>query len=561
MKRLLLRSLPLAALIAACGLPPTGPIALDDSAAVEAGGEIIIQALANDRATPGDTLTITRVEGAVGQTRIANGGIAYSAPEDFAGDDAFRYFISGDPSGEEASANIVVSVTAATATTTATTLPDGELLLTTGPLLELGTVFATQMVEGRVGLEAVDAEFSIEEVRLGDISLIPDPGCSPLNAGHTCEATVRWSPTAPQILEETITISGGVQLTVTGEALSPLTLSPEHQELGLPLLEAIGTFETELSNVAGSPVHISDVSGFGAFEAASISSQCPWDDSAPVLDAGASCVITVSTEIGDVAPGAVFEGGLRVSYGTSSVEARAVIQLGGLEPPSWLRPVSGQGIWWEMVRRGFEVDWEDVPFATGYGLEARICWNDDSDCVAIGERQLVDDSSGFVEFPVDVSPLDNEFAVARELGHQPVIVLTTYAIGTDAADNEITSEPAESRHEIKDVPFDLFDVTYNPPPGTTLECDTTRLYLSVVLQSNLLDPAELTARLLGDQNEAPHRDPATATIVPSAEPVSADISLIPTTNVPIESIDLLLDSHFGGGDVVQFPVSGCVFVD
>jgi hypothetical protein len=557
-KRSLLTSLTLAGLIAACGLPPTGPIALDDSAAVEAGGEIMIQALANDRATPGDTLTITRVEGARGEARIANGGIAYSAPEDFAGDDTFRYFISGDPSGEEASANIVVSVTAATATTT--TLPDGELLLTTGPHLELGTVFATQMVEGRVGLEAVDADFFIDEVHVGDVSLIPDPECSPLNAGHTCEATVLWSPTAPHMLEETITISGGVQLTVTGEALSPLTLSPEHQELGLPLLEAIGTFETELSNVASSPVHISDVSGFGAFETASISSQCPWDDSAPVLDAGASCVITVSTEIVDVAPGAVFEGGLRVSYGTSSVEATAMIELGGLEPPSWIRPVPGQGIWWEVVQRGFEVDWEDVPQATGYGLEARICWNDDSDCVAIGEPQVVDASSGFVEFPIDLAPLDTEYLVARELGHQPVIVLTTYAIGTDADDNEITSEPAESRHEIKDGPFDLFDIAYNPPPGTSLECDSTRLYLSVVIQSNLLDPAELTAQLFGDQNEAPHRDPVTATIVPSVEPGSAEMSLIPTGNTDIESVDLLLDSHFGSGDVVQFPVSGCDIV-
>lgn len=557
MKSALRPLLVLGALIAACGIPATGPIALDDTASVEAGGQTTIQVLINDRAPPGETFRITDVEGAIGEVEIVNDALVYSAPDDFAGEDRFRYFIASDASDDETSASVVVTV----GSPPSTTLPPGDLLITTGPRLEFGAVFATQMVEGRIELEAVNGDFFIEGFDQGEVSLFPEPECSPLRAGQRCEAAILWSPTAPGVLEETISIADAAQLALAGEAIPPLELSPEHQDLTLSLEETIGAFQAEASNISDGPVQITDVSGFGAFEGADISSrQCDLNASQPVLDGGASCVILVSAEFPDITPDAAFEGGLRVAYGTSSVEATAVIRFGGLQPPSWVRPVPGQGIWWELLRQGFEVDWEDVPFAASYGLEARVCWDGESDCTAIGEPQVVADSSGFIEFPIDPSPFDNMYLAAREAGETPVIVLIAYAIGPDVEGNEITSDPNESRHDLKDGPFDVFDITYNPPSGSTLLCNTTRLDLSVLIQSNLLDPAELEAQIWDGDFETPYLDPMTETVAPSAEPAMAEISYVPTPNYDalFDRIELFLGAQFGAGDQVQFPVSGCI---
>lgn len=547
----------LGALVAACGIPATGPIALDDTASVEAGGQTTIQVLINDRAPPGETLRITDVDGAIGEVEIMNDALVYSAPDNFAGEDRFRYFVMSDTSGGETSANVVVSV----GSPPSTTMVGGELVVTTGPRLELGTVFATQVVEVRIVLEAVDGDYFIEGFDQGEVSLFPESECSPLRAGSQCEATVLWSPTAPGVLEETITIAGTAQLDLAGEAISPLVLSPDHQELTLSLDQTSGEFRAEASNISDAPVQITNMSGFGAFEGADTSSrQCDLAGPQAVLDGGTSCVIMVTTEFPDITPGAVFEGGLRVAYGTSSVEATAVVRFGGLQPPSWVRPVPGQGIWWELLRQGFDVDWEEVPYATAYGLEARVCTNDESECMAIGEPQLVDESSGFVSFPIDPALLDAPYLAAQAFPRSRVIVLTTYAIGTDAEGNEITSEPSESRHDLRDGPFDVFDITYNPPSGSTLLCNTTRLNLSVSIQSNLLDLAELKAQIWDGDFETPYLDPMTETVAPSAESAMAEISYVPTPNYDalFDRIELFLGSHFGASDPVQFPVSGCL---
>ncbi len=243
---------------------------------------------------------------------------------------------------------------------------------------------------------------------------------------------------------------------------------------------------------------------------------------------------------------------------TASLTGQGIVSFAGLSAPVWTRPVPMQGIWWEIARRSFIVEWEAVPFASAYGLEASICWDGDSNCDQLSGPQIVSSPFGSVFLPLDPALLDAKYQLAKDAGLTPVVVLTAYAIGTDAAGAEITSEPSETRHEVTDGPFEMFGVTYDPALGSSLECGKKSLSLTVAIQSFLLDPGELTVSTWDGGSEQDTRDEVTAVVSPTATESLAEVSFIPSNNSTLDRIDFLLNSVVGATENVNFPVSGCI---
>ena len=439
------------------------------------------------------------------------------------------------------------------------TEPAAELTITTGSEVNFDEVFATQVGEGRIGLEASHGDFSINEFEQGEILFVPEPECASLLSGQQCGATVRWFPSAPGTLDETIMIGGIAPLVLIGEAISPLAFEPQEQELSLSVEKPVAGFAAELINISDAPVDISAVEGYGDFANATIDTQrCPSIFGEGILDAGESCFILVTADFSNALPGAILDGGIRVFYGATNIDARAVVSFAGLSVPVWTRPVPMQGIWWEIARRSFTVEWEAVPFASAYGLEASICWDGESNCDQLSGPQIVSSPFGSVFLPLDPAPLDAKYQLAKDAGLTPVVVLTAYAIGTDAAGAEITSERSETRHEVTDGPFEMFGVTYDPALGSSLECGKESLSLTVAIQSFLLDPGELTVSTWDGGSEQDTRDEVTAVVSPTATESLAEVSFIPSDNSTLDRIDFLLDSVVGATENVDFPVSGCI---
>ena len=95
---------------AACALPTTGAIALNDEVEVVAGEMVTVMVLSNDRAPVGGTITIARVGQARGSVAVDGTHLVYTAPEDFVGEDRFSYYVSAED-GVEVIAHVVVTVT------------------------------------------------------------------------------------------------------------------------------------------------------------------------------------------------------------------------------------------------------------------------------------------------------------------------------------------------------------------------------------------------------------------------------------------------------------------
>ncbi|GAA0544346.1 hypothetical protein GCM10010172_27390 [Paractinoplanes ferrugineus] len=113
-------------------LAGSAPVAVTDTATVAYGGNVTIDALANDADNNGDPLTITSVDQpAHGSTSVVSGEIVYQAPTGFSGPDTFTYHIS-DNHGNTATGTVTVTVgngrptagpvTATTGTNTAKTI-------------------------------------------------------------------------------------------------------------------------------------------------------------------------------------------------------------------------------------------------------------------------------------------------------------------------------------------------------------------------------------------------------------------------------------------------------
>ncbi len=88
------------------------PVAVNDTATVNAGEAVTIDALANDSDADNDTLTLANVSiPGKGSATVSNGKIVYTARVDSSEKDSFTYTIS-DGNGGTASAAVTVSITA-----------------------------------------------------------------------------------------------------------------------------------------------------------------------------------------------------------------------------------------------------------------------------------------------------------------------------------------------------------------------------------------------------------------------------------------------------------------
>lgn len=107
---------------AAAAVGNLSPIASDDSQSFQnAGAEVLIDVLANDRDPNGDTLMLTAVGAAQhGTTRTINGKVGYTPTAGYVGADAFSYTIT-DGKGGSATGMVRVSVSAAPGPTPAPT--------------------------------------------------------------------------------------------------------------------------------------------------------------------------------------------------------------------------------------------------------------------------------------------------------------------------------------------------------------------------------------------------------------------------------------------------------
>ena len=111
----------LVVILVSCGVPPTGSIALGDAATTNDGGRVVIDVLLNDRAPAGESLTVTSVDGAVGDVVISSDGrLEYIARADFVGTDEFEYTVVSSESRSEDDARVRVEVRSRATTTLAT---------------------------------------------------------------------------------------------------------------------------------------------------------------------------------------------------------------------------------------------------------------------------------------------------------------------------------------------------------------------------------------------------------------------------------------------------------
>jgi hypothetical protein len=90
------------------------PVSIDDKSSGPEGGDLMIDALANDSDKDGDALTITGIpsQGEHGSASVKNGALIYSPKPGFNGEDAFTYEIS-DGNGGKATARVTVTIEAA----------------------------------------------------------------------------------------------------------------------------------------------------------------------------------------------------------------------------------------------------------------------------------------------------------------------------------------------------------------------------------------------------------------------------------------------------------------
>ncbi|HYT89917.1 MAG TPA: Ig-like domain-containing protein, partial [Gemmataceae bacterium] len=114
------------------------PVANDDSALTNENTAVLINVLANDTDTDGDTLTITSAGPAGnGSAAIENGRIRYPPNANFLGADSFSYTIS-DNHGGSASATVTVTVNAVPAAANDSYVTEKSAILSISPPGVLG---------------------------------------------------------------------------------------------------------------------------------------------------------------------------------------------------------------------------------------------------------------------------------------------------------------------------------------------------------------------------------------------------------------------------------------
>lgn len=218
-------SMAAALLTAACAVPPTGSIALNDAASTGPGGDLLIPVLLNDRAPRGETLTIAGVGASAGSVSIVSGGqLAYRAAEGFLGDDRFTYTVMSE-SGSDAAASVVVTVGGPGTTTT--TAPDDL-----GPRIEVFDVapdLASPRDEVRIVVQALGTGSGVQaiEIRL-DGELIRK--CD----GALCDVDIQIPTEGDRAIEATAIDNAGnsaadvrsVVIDATPPVISDITVEP-----------------------------------------------------------------------------------------------------------------------------------------------------------------------------------------------------------------------------------------------------------------------------------------------------------------------------------------------
>lgn len=259
------------AVVAACGVADTGPIALDDRIVTEPGVSVEHDLLQNDRAPADGSLTLESVSGGTGSVAILdNRRVRYTPPA--AGDaDSFTYVALGSD-GTQVEANVEVmigptnstsvpttlvdettSTSSSTSTSTSTTAPP-ELPRLDTSALGFGTVAIgasnTLLVTLTAGDEPWTPEFS-------DFDLVPDvlveQACGEIEPDASCEVQVTWSPSSLDEFDRTPRLHPDLPLRIFGTATlaQPVWITPtDGQRLWFDLLR--DGITVEIGAVSGS---------------------------------------------------------------------------------------------------------------------------------------------------------------------------------------------------------------------------------------------------------------------------------------------------------------------
>ena len=231
------------------------PVTNEDQAAVEAGRQITIDVLGNDRDPDGDQLHLTSV-GPAGNGKVQQNGprITYEASDDYSGIDEFIYTIA-DTENSQATGRVTITVIP---TTTTTTPPSNAAPLVVDDVADVdedGTVLIPALIN--------DRDPNNDTLTIVGLTK-PDHGNSVVENGQ-----IRYTPAANYNGADSLTYvvtdgrtqsNGTVDITVT-----PINDNPVATSTGLTILEtaAPGTsaFSIDATDIDGDPLSYTIVSG------------------------------------------------------------------------------------------------------------------------------------------------------------------------------------------------------------------------------------------------------------------------------------------------------------
>ena len=297
MRRFLWPTLTIALFTAACSIPTTGVIALDDQAAVDSGGRVTIPVLLNDRPPPGETLLILAVDSGAGAVDVVDDRtLVYTAAEGFSGIDHFSYLV-GSETSQPAVASVTVSVATPTEVRPGKVVVDPRLLVFGG--VEVGGEARDVVRFTNPGPGAIP---------VGDPFIEPDGAfsvvgsdCGPdLEDGASCDVEVAFHPGSegPHAAALALGDSARAELHGTGTdgnpgpGPSPLVLVFGGVEVGGEARDGV-----RFTNPGPGAIPVGDpfMEPDGAFSV--VGSDC-----GPDLEDGASCDVEVAFHPGSEGP-------------------------------------------------------------------------------------------------------------------------------------------------------------------------------------------------------------------------------------------------------------------
>ena len=539
--------------VAACGLPDTGPIALDDRFEAAAGATLILDVLANDRPPAGEQLVLREVIGGRGEIVIVDGHVLrYRAPEST---DTFSYRATADD-GSSVRADVVVVVgpgTTETTTTTATTTTTTTTSTTTTSTatsvlrppsieqapLDFGTVAAGAVARRSVTAVAGDEPWSPDWSAVGTGSaadLAVDGTCGPLAPFERCTVELVWTATSD--LDTTLRPRDDVPFRVHG-TVAPIELDPDRQTVRAEIEDG-AIVEATFGVVAPSddPVDI-------AVEVARAPAGTEIVRGCRLLRGRCDVVVQIPVETldtGDNPPVIVV-----VTSPVDVLEARIDV-AGEPAPPEWLVPTARDEPWVGLLGLGLGVELAPVGGADGYEIDAVLCADDDCDI------ELLTDQLEMTEFVV-VAP--NDFDVERwhaavvADGSEPRLRLEAVSLAGD-----LTSVPSTIEVPLAGEPFTARWVSFDPPEPPS-SCATVTATISI--DSHVLERASIVARFSGDAPGDGDEESSTPFEVP---PGSDTVEVAVLLDFELTTIDLVpADPGYPEvrvTDVPEYPARSCI---